>query len=85
MYEVRSKILNVFSSYFDDRWQFLKIGETFSNPLTIKIVPILVITYINSVRNAVLDNGYIVRYVDDTIVFLLVLQNHEINIRELME
>lgn len=73
---VRGAVLGVFSSYLRDRTQVVKIKDTLSDSLNIKmgvpqgtvLGPILFLAYINSLTNINLENGSVISYADDTAV-----------------
>ena len=72
---VRGAVLNVFRSYLDSRKQFVKIEDTLSDSLNVRIGvpqgtvlgPLLFVTYINSLTDLNLNNGSIISYADDTV------------------
>lgn len=74
-YGVRGVVLEVFRSYLTKREQKVKIRDTYSDTLNIKIGipqgtvlgPILFITYINSLTNIRIQ-GSVTSYADDTVL-----------------
>lgn len=81
-------MLNVFRSYLIGRKQIVKIRDTYSDDMIIKIGvpqgtvlgPILFITYINSLTN--LDiNGTVISYADDTVLLFSGNSRDETRIR----
>lgn len=71
---VRGTVHNVFRTYLTDRQQFVRIGNTLSDPEKIMIGvpqgtvlgPILFITYLYSLTNFELLNGSLLSFADDT-------------------
>lgn len=74
-YGVRGIVLDVFESYLNDRQQFVKVGESLSQPVTVRIGvpqgtilgPILFNVYINTLCDLKIG-GRVLSYADDTVL-----------------